>query len=79
METVTQDGDEIRRRRDAAGLTQEQLAKRVGRSSAYIAQIETRTRVKRISRQLHARLCQALGVREDALLIAGDAVAATDE
>jgi transcriptional regulator with XRE-family HTH domain len=54
-------GEELRRAREAAGLTQERLAFRAGLSRPYISQLERDLK----SPTLHAlfRVCEALGVR----------------
>jgi transcriptional regulator with XRE-family HTH domain len=60
--------DRLRSARQAAGLTQEQLAERADLSGPYISQIEGGLRGPRLSAVAAARLAQALGVETDWLV-----------
>ena len=59
-------GEELRKARESAGLTQERLAFRAGLSRPYVSQLERDLK----SPTLHAlfRLCDALGLRASELV-----------
>ena len=60
-------GDTIRRLREKAGLTQEDLARRAAISQPYLSQLES-GRVKHPAVQIVQRLAKVLGVKiEDVL------------
>jgi transcriptional regulator with XRE-family HTH domain len=58
-------GEEVKRLRRAAALTQKGLAEKVGLSQAYIAQLETDVRGGVANVPILYRLCGALGVTCD--------------
>lgn len=59
-------GDELRRAREAAGLTQEEAAFRSGLSRPYVSQLERGLKSPTLETLL--RLCAALGVRASDLV-----------
>ncbi len=59
-------GDELRRVREATGLTQEKLAFRAGLSPEYVNRLETHKKAP--SLEVFLRLCQALAVSPGSLL-----------
>lgn len=75
--SVAQDGVAIKRKREEAGLTQRQLAAKVKRSAAYIAQIETMTNEDRISRVTLGRLCRALAATAEELTLPDETAVAS--
>lgn len=64
-------GDRIRRQRLSMGLTQGQLARRIGISRSYMGLLETGDR--RLNEPLVEGLCRELGMRPASLLDAGEA------
>jgi transcriptional regulator with XRE-family HTH domain len=61
-------GEELRKARERAGLTQEQLSFRAGYSRPYISQLERDLKSPTIDTLL--RLCDALGIRASELVAA---------
>lgn len=61
------DGDEIRRRRINARLTQGQLGVRVGVSASYISNVENETGTSKLTRDLRRRIELALQQAEGRL------------
>jgi transcriptional regulator with XRE-family HTH domain len=59
-------GEEIRKARTAAGLTQEQLAFRAGLARNYISLLELNQKSPTVDTL--TRLCEAMGLRASALL-----------
>ena len=59
-------GDELRRARQAAGLTQEEAAFRSGPSRPYVCQLERGLKSPNLETPL--RLCATLGVRASDLM-----------
>lgn len=57
----------LRQRRIAAGMTQQQLAQRIGKRQGYIGDIENGKR-KAITTDTLVKLCRALGCSADYLL-----------
>lgn len=69
MDTVEQEGAEIRRRRLEQGYGTKQFAKRVRCSRPWLTALETRTVTKHIGAALYGRICKALGAKWDELLL----------
>ena len=59
-------GEELRKAREGAGLTQERLAFRAGVSRPYVSQLERD--LKSPTMDALFRICEALGVRASALI-----------
>jgi len=69
-------GDRVRKRREAEGLTQDELAKEVGISRYYLGQIE-RGKVKNFSLEVARRLSNKLGLPMSEALDADDTLPGT--
>jgi transcriptional regulator with XRE-family HTH domain len=59
-------GDELRRAREKAGLTQEELAERAGVHRTYVSMLERDKKSPTLA--VLFRLCDALGVRPSTLI-----------
>ena len=59
-------GEELRKAREAAGLTQEQLAHATGIDRSFISELEHDKKSPTINRLF--RLCKAIGVRPSVLI-----------
>ena len=59
-------GEELRSAREAAGLTQEQLAERAGVHRTYVSMLERDQKSPTV--QVLFRICEAMGIRASKLL-----------